>query len=68
MTGAEVLAFLMPPLELIEHLDRYQAKGQLPAVIVEWLARMQAIRGDGQTAIDGTGAQVWTEVGERVTG
>jgi DNA polymerase III epsilon subunit-like protein len=66
VTGADVLAYLMPPLELLDHLDRYQQRGALPASIVEWAERMQAIRRDGKTAIDGVGAETWRQVGERV--
>jgi len=64
--GHDVLFFLAPPIELIEHLERYQAKGQLPAVIVEWMQVWQSIRGDGKSPIDGaTGAQ-WSAVAQRV--
>jgi len=61
-----VLFFLAPPLELIEHLERYQAKGQLPAVIIEWLETWQAIRGDGKSLIDGATDAQWATVAQRV--
>ncbi len=64
--GHDLLAFLAPPIELIEHLERYQAKGQLPAVIVDWLGLWQAIRGDGKTPIDGATATQWATVAQRV--
>lgn len=66
MTGAEILAYLAPPVELIDHLERYTAQGKLPVIVVEWLERWQGIRSDGATPIDGTSAATWTEVGERV--
>lgn len=65
--GHDILAFLAPPIELIEHLERYQAKAQLPACIVEWLALWQAIRSDGKTPIDGVTALQWADVAKRVT-
>lgn len=66
MTGSEILAYLAPPVELIDHLERYTVKGPLPACIVEWLERWQGIRGDGATPIDGATVAAWAEVGERV--
>lgn len=68
MTGAEILAYLMPPVELLDHLDRYQQRGQLPSVIVEWAERMQAIRSTDKTPIDNTPPATWAAVGERVRG
>lgn len=62
MTGHDILAHLAPPIELIEHLERYEAKGQLPACIVDWLHRWQGIRGNGVTPIDGATQAQWAEV------
>lgn len=66
MTGSEILAYLAPPIELIDHLERYAAKGQLPTVVVEWMQRWQGIRGDGKTPIDGATPAQWATVEERV--
>lgn len=66
MTGHEILALIAPPIELIEHLERYQAKAQLPASIATWLELWQAIRSDGKTPIDGVTAVQWATVAKRV--
>lgn len=63
MTAHEILAHLAPPIELLEHLERYEAKGQLPACIVDWLHRWQGIRSDGATPIDGATPAAWAEMG-----
>lgn len=64
--GHDLLFFLAPPIELIEHLERYQAKGQLPQIIVDWLELWQTIRSDGKSPIDGVTAAQWATVAERV--
>lgn len=64
--GHDLLFFLAPPIELIEHLERYQAKGQLPAVIIEWLEVWQSIRGDSKSPIDGATDAQWATVAQRV--
>lgn len=65
-TGHELLAYLSPPIELLEHLERYQAKGQLPQAITDWVQRWNDIRGDGPSQIDGTSPNKWAEVGRMV--
>lgn len=52
MTGAQILTAIAPPFELIEHLERYQAKAQLPPCIAEYLAAWQDVRGDGETGFN----------------
>ncbi len=53
----ELLASMAPPLELVEHLERFEAKGQLPDPVVAWLTKWRAIRGDQPFALDGKPAR-----------
>lgn len=66
MTGHEILSLIAPPIELIEHLERYQAKAQLPANVVAWLELWRAIRSDGNSPIDGVTAVQWATVAKRI--
>lgn len=66
MNGHEIIAFFMPPIQVIEHLEAVyeinRKKGSpVPESCVKWLALWQQIRSDGKTAIDGAN---WNEVAQ----
>ncbi len=52
MTIFDVYDYLKPPLELIEHLERYEAKQQLPASIMDFLRKWRVIRSDQPFELD----------------
>ena len=53
-TLADVLTATKPPLELLDHLTRYQGRGALPDVVVTWLERWRRIyAGDPDPLLDG---------------
>ena len=52
-TVHDILTYCAPPLELIEHLERYQQRQALPEPIVEWLAKWRTIRSDSLSLLDG---------------
>jgi len=56
MTGADLLALLMPPLALVDKLDHTP---NLPESIKVWHKRMKDIRGDGPSDIDGAGKDTY---------
>lgn len=71
MTGAELLALLAPPLELINSLEQLFAVREregrpVSPQTLAWLVLWRDIRGDGKTAIDGVSKEVWAKVGEIV--
>lgn len=66
MTGHEILTLIAPPIELIEHLEKYQVKAQLPANVTVWLELWRTIRSDGKSPIDGVTAVQWATVAKRV--
>ncbi len=72
MNGHELLAFLAPPIGLVDWLERSfaakAASGQhVPADYVEWLQRWQDIRSIEPSPIDGATPAAWSEVGDVVT-
>lgn len=58
LTGYEILAYLAPPIELIDYLEPLQ----LPKNVIIWMRRWQAIRGDGGTEINQVKPEAWADV------
>lgn len=58
MTGADLLALLMPPIELMEKLEQAP---NLPEPIKVWHKRIKNIRSDGPSEIDGVSDEVYQQ-------
>ena len=53
ITLYDVLAATKPPLELLDHLARYQGRGALPDAVTTWLERWRRIyAGDPDPLLD----------------
>lgn len=66
LTGHEILAYLAPPLELMDCLEDRQA--QLPKSVVGWMKRWQTIRGDGTSQIDRVKPEAWASINQIIKG
>ena len=66
LTGHEILAYLAPPLELMDYLEDRQA--QLPKSIIGWMNRWQTIRGEGTSQIDRVKPEIWSSVSQIIKG
>jgi hypothetical protein len=64
----DTLSILLPPIDLIDYLDRLWSGRQPPAHWLRWLDRMRAIRADGASEIDYVSPAEWAEIGEKVGG
>ena len=54
----DLLLALRPPLELIDHLERFERRNALPAALATWLERWrQLYAGQPDAAIDSLGLQ-----------
>lgn len=53
ITLSDVLAATKPPLELLDHLTRYQGRAALPETVMTWLERWRRIyAGDPDPLLD----------------
>ena len=67
-TLSDVLNATKPPLELLDHLTRYQGRAALPDQVVGWLERWRRIyAGEPDAAIDSLGITQETEPRNYVT-
>ncbi len=53
LTIGELLARVAPPLELVELLEKYEARQQLPAPAQTYLDLWRIVRSDAPSPLDG---------------